>query len=333
MHTKSSSNGIDYTPDIFSSDLYLSTLGEIYFPNSQYSFEVFEVENLYYSLLVIDGKRIITTFPFLDFFHHLTSPPKKNTKKVAFIPRVSQTIERFEGDRNKLVHIDAAKEELAPFIDLTSFSDWEKYQKFLSTRKHDLVTDTDRRLRKLIREKGTPQFNFQTNDAHLLTVCTRWKTRHYEHLGGTDMFIDPRHKQFLVALQKKGLAIVSSLSVGKDPIAVVVGMLEKNIYYGWISAYDRAYSIYAPGRLLLHNLLQESFRRGFVRFDFLLGAEEYKWYYATHYQIVGPIGKPSFMDQLNFWRKKIMYWGRTYFPTPYYFLKKCAIHLLKMKSS
>jgi CelD/BcsL family acetyltransferase involved in cellulose biosynthesis len=47
----------------------------------------------------------------------------------------------------------------------------------------------------------------------------------------------------------------------------------------------------SPGRLLLDHMLRESHSRGHAEFDFLLGDEPYKYHYATHQRVVGPVGK------------------------------------------
>jgi CelD/BcsL family acetyltransferase involved in cellulose biosynthesis len=39
-------------------------------------------------------------------------------------------------------------------------------------------------------------------------------------------------------------------------------------------------------------MLEESHRLGHTQFDFSIGGEEYKWVYATHARLLGPLGRP-----------------------------------------
>ena len=62
--------------------------------------------------------------------------------------------------------------------------------------------------------------------------------------------------------------------------------------YSWLPAHDPRHASLGPGRILLKWLMAESRARGHREFDFLIGGEEYKWQFATHARVVGPIGTP-----------------------------------------
>jgi CelD/BcsL family acetyltransferase involved in cellulose biosynthesis len=84
--------------------------------------------------------------------------------------------------------------------------------------------------------------------------------------------------------------IVSSISAGVQLLAVHFGALADRTFYSWIAAYDPKHSQYSPGALLLEALLVDSWRRRDVEFNFLIGDQEYKWFYATHNRVIGPQG-------------------------------------------
>ncbi len=66
----------------------------------------------------------------------------------------------------------------------------------------------------------------------------------------------------------------------------------------WVPAYDPDHSKHSPGRLLLEDLMKASYERGDVEFDFLIGEEPYKFQFATHNRVIGPVGTPPLTDLL-----------------------------------
>jgi CelD/BcsL family acetyltransferase involved in cellulose biosynthesis len=46
-------------------------------------------------------------------------------------------------------------------------------------------------------------------------------------------------------------------------------------------------------------MLEESYRSGHQEFDFSIGLEPYKYYFATHVRAIGPRGKPPIAQQLK----------------------------------
>jgi hypothetical protein len=83
-------------------------------------------------------------------------------------------------------------------------------------------------------------------------------------------------------------------------------MVENGRLYFWVTTYDSARTQYAPGRLLLHFLLQESFVQQHAEFDFLLGGEDYKWNYATHVRLVADLGTRPLPEQVKYWLKRAL---------------------------
>lgn len=315
---------MSYTSNFFSSNNYLTTLAEIFYPGKKYSFEIFRVLNKYYRLLVIADSKIITSFPFLDF-HEEIDPIHWANKKINYIPKVvvKTTI---------LDHIFSFREikytngcDIAPFIDWSHFKDWNEFVQLYRHRRKNLIHDTKRRITKLNKEKGGIRYIFDDKDPDILDLCVKWKSTHYKHIGGTDIFLDTRHKEMLKQLHKKKALIISSLKAANTYIAFHIGVHYNHIFYSWIASYNRDYVLYSPGRLLLHMILQESFKRHHKRFDFLLGGEDYKWFYATHYRIIGPIGISSFWDNIRNILSFLQDISKKYIPSFYYVMKRIVI--------
>lgn len=315
--------------NFFSSDLYLISLAKVYFPDSAYTIEEFKLGSKYYRLLVINGKKIITWFSFMDFLGNIISTEKK-VRPIGYLPKVVLATKSYDSNNPRWELSQPIGHELAPYIDWHKFDTFDHFEKMLYQRNPKIITDSRRRREKLIREDGEITFIFNDPNPEVLNKCIKWKSTHYDDIGGTDMFLDPNHSRFFSELQKNGLVVVSSLSVKNKVIAAHIGAIWNNSFYYWIPAYDRSYSNFAPGRLLLHFLLKETYSRKYSLFDFLLGSENYKWQYTTDYRIIGPLGKPSFKVKLINILGKCLANLKSKLPYVYYKLKSFLISIKKI---
>lgn len=315
--------------NLFSSKIYLSTLAKVYFPDSAYTIEEFKLGSKYYRLLVINGKKIITWFPFMDFLVNINSTEKK-VRPIGYLPKVVLATKSYDSNNPRWELSQPIGHELAPYIDWHKFDTFDHFEKMLYQRNPKIITDSRRRREKLIREDGEITFIFNDPNPDVLNKCIKWKSTHYDDIGGTDMFLDPNHSRLFSELQKNGLVVVSSLSVKNKVIAAHLGASWQNIFYYWIPAYDRSYSSFAPGRLLLHFLIKETYSRKYSLFDFLLGSENYKWQYTTDYRIIGPAGKPSFSIKLKNTLFNLQTNLKSKIPVIYYLLKRLIIVIKKI---
>jgi CelD/BcsL family acetyltransferase involved in cellulose biosynthesis len=93
-------------------------------------------------------------------------------------------------------------------------------------------------------------------------------------------------------LRDAGVARVASLRAGPTLVASDICLVHDGRVSGWIASYDDAFAAFSPGRLLLEHLIETTFTDGHREFDFLVGNERYKWVYATHTRLIGPVGTP-----------------------------------------
>ena len=109
------------------------------------------------------------------------------------------------------------------------------------------------------------------------------------------MFADLSHVRFFENLREKNLLVASSLRIAGRLLSVWLGFVHDRVRSGWIFTYehDPAFSRYSLGHQLLQSMLQHSFASEHREFDFSLGAQEYKWLYATHARVLGPLGQPQ----------------------------------------
>jgi len=274
--------------NIFSSDVYLDTVGEVYFPDRARAIDIFRTASKYFRLLVIEGKQVITSWPFLDFVEPLDFAPTNSVKELSYIP--SAVLETVPADRGS-PGAGRVGVEPAPFIAWNQFADWAQFEALVTTRRKNLKRESLRKHRGLQTSLGSVSVLLNDNRPEVFDQCIRWKSAQYVRTGLRDMFANRNHVRFFQELHRKQVLVISSIAAGDRLLAVHFGALAERIFYSWVAAYDPEHSTYSPGALLLEALLAESFKRGDSEFNFLIGDQEYKWFYATHNRVIGPIGR------------------------------------------
>ena len=90
------------------------------------------------------------------------------------------------------------------------------------------------------------------------------------------------------------------MRAGDRLLSVWMGFVYRGVWSGWVFAYDHdpALRKFSLGHQLLRSMLEQGFRLGHREFDFSIGNEDYKWFYATHARILGPIGTPPLRQRL-----------------------------------
>jgi hypothetical protein len=273
--------------NLFSSDVYLQTLGEVCFPRRRATIEIFRTRGRDFRLLVIDGEEVITTFPFLDFVEPLPTPWEGPVRQIDFLPNAVLEITPAEGWSQRAKTDDS---QPAPFIDWSLFPDWSAFESMVAQRRSNLGRESRRKRRGLEREVGPLSFVLQQQQEEVFDQCVRWKSAQYLRTGLKDMFASTDSVCMFQELYRKGVLLVSSLRAGDQLLATHFGAMVDRVFYSWVAAYDPKHSAYSPGALLLEFLLQESWRRRDLEFNFLIGDQEYKWFYATHNRVIGALG-------------------------------------------
>jgi hypothetical protein len=273
--------------NLFSSDVYLNAVADIYFPGRARAVEIFRTGGKYFRLLVLDNREVITTWPFLDYVEPLEEPPGEVSKELAYIPNAVLEIVPADG---RPVAGGKADVEPAPFIHWGQFSDWSGFEARVASRRKNLKRESLRKQRGLQNTFGALSIVLSDPRPEVFDQCIQWKSAQYVRTGLRNMFANPDHVRFFRELHRKELVIVSSISAGGRLLAVHFGALADRAFYSWVAAYDPQHSTYSPGALLLEALLFESWRRKDVEFNFLIGDQEYKWFYATHNRVIGPLG-------------------------------------------
>jgi CelD/BcsL family acetyltransferase involved in cellulose biosynthesis len=270
----------------FSTLDFLSAAAEAYYPGQPMSVLTVEVLGRCFEVLGINGRPVVDV-PFLDFFEPSGKPSANG--RAQHLPRVCH-------ERLTFAEWSAAARPgfvAAPTTEWASFPSFEAFAAMAEGRSSRAFATPRRKERKLEREVGPVRFRFHDPDAALLPRCFAWKSAQYQRSGYVDMFAGEKPRRFFELLLARGQLVVSTLTAGERLLAVHLGVLHDKRFYSWVPSYDIDMQQYSPGAILFEKLLAHSYGEGHAEFDFLLGGEEYKFYYATHVRRIGPLGVPS----------------------------------------
>ncbi|MEB3293992.1 MAG: GNAT family N-acetyltransferase [Synechococcales bacterium] len=303
--------------NIFSEDTFLDTLGSVYYPDRPLTSDLFEQAGRVWKLPVYQGQPLAGA-DLIDFFEPWAAQTAiapsdffRSSRSVRYLAQASyQQVSCAQWFEQNLEQ----KFQPSPTVLWSQFPTWDDFIHHARQRESRLFSDARRRQRKLEEEVGKIQILADDRRPESLEACFRWKSEQLERTHQDNPFNNPKNLDFLRQLVARQIISVCSLSAGDHLIAVHVVMLNQARFYSWITTYDSAYSRYAPGRLLLHFLLEESFKQKHTEFDFLLGGEDYKWNYATHVRLISELGVPPLPQQIE--RTLISLGGKALSPFP-----------------
>ncbi|HKU63649.1 MAG TPA: GNAT family N-acetyltransferase [Rhizomicrobium sp.] len=134
------------------------------------------------------------------------------------------------------------------------------------------VSDTERRERKLIREYGPLSFVYSSVDAvKSLDTLISQKRAQYRRTQVGDALGAEKTRALLVTLCRTNdpqcSGIVSTLHAGETWVASHFGLRSGSTLHYWFPVYNPALKAFAPGRLLLKQIIQSSPLHGLARID------------------------------------------------------------------
>lgn len=175
----------------------------------------------------------------------------------------------------------------APFLNISQ--KWTDYEKSLKKR---LIQDTARQKRRL-NKTGELRFNNisdKTQIGTLISVMIEQKINRYKSTGAKNIFKDSRYKDFYIdisgAFFEKGYLDLSHIEFMGQIVAIHFGFNYRNKFFYYMPSFDLTYGNYSLSRILLQNLLQQSFEKHYEEFDFLGGDDMYKYDWTNSYRQV-----------------------------------------------
>lgn len=276
--------------NIFTTDAYLETAGELFFPRGRREIRHFVLEGRALKLLTVDGA-VVRSMPFYDFPQPLEAVPP-GAQPLSYFPRVVLRTERVTGRPEPV-----AGQQPSPYVDWSLFATHEAFIAHAGLQGLR-VKDTERHTRRLERDVGPLRFVLDDPSPAAFATGIAWKSAQYQATGVGDMFARPENVELFRWLRARGLVVHSSLYAGEHLLATHLGAVVNRRHAWWVPAYNVEFHKYSPGRLLLERLLSASHAAGDVEFDFLIGDEAYKFHYGTHNRVIGPLGTPPLREQV-----------------------------------
>jgi CelD/BcsL family acetyltransferase involved in cellulose biosynthesis len=166
-------------------------------------------------------------------------------------------------------------EDVCPQLDLPG--DWEEYLAGLGKKdRHELR----RKLRKLS-QGGEPELEVLTSEDDVNAAMDDFLKQHKTSRADKETFMTPQMEGFfrrvVPALAVEGAVEMTFLKLGGVRAACVLCFRTDSALLLYNSGYERAYAGLSVGLLSKALALQRAIEQGMRRFDFLRGAEPYKY--------------------------------------------------------
>ncbi|MCA9118918.1 MAG: GNAT family N-acetyltransferase [Planctomycetaceae bacterium] len=166
----------------------------------------------------------------------------------------------------------------SPYLDLSS--GFEVYRSSLRLSARNSMRHTLRLSRKLSREIAPIRCEFFSTDTEAFDNLLNWKSEQYRTTKITDVFAFPWTKALLRRIWEEQTpsfqGVLSVLYTGDRAVACHFGMRSGKVLHWWFPAYDREFSRYAPGRVLLTMAAQQCNAYGIEKIDMGRGVATYK---------------------------------------------------------
>jgi CelD/BcsL family acetyltransferase involved in cellulose biosynthesis len=109
--------------------------------------------------------------------------------------------------------------------------------------------------------------------------------KRWEQRGLSGVFADQSARGFNLDIarlfSKEGWLGLYSLEISSEPVAMLYGFKYKSKYYAYISGMDPSYCKYGVGNLLFLQVINNCIKDNLMVFDFMRGAEAYKYRWNT----------------------------------------------------
>lgn len=142
----------------------------------------------------------------------------------------------------------------------------------LAAVNRSFLQDTERRLRRLEKEFGSPQFSLTANpDEAAVWSLLEAKRAQYSRTGAGDPFAEPKYVNVVRALvagrYPDCVPVLTQLSAGGKVLAQHLGLLHDGNLSYWFPVYDREAQKVSPGRMLMWHTLRAADAHGIRLID------------------------------------------------------------------
>lgn len=193
---------------------------------------------------------------------------------------VAPALARALGDRGwRLTERDV---DICPFIDLAGQT-WESYLGTLDAKER---SDFGRRLRNLNKQfsVGFEEARSQAQRREFFSIFVALHNRRRRERGGSDAFhtadLVAFHDELTRLMCERGWLRMFLLSLDGRPVAALYGFRHDRTFYFLNTGFDPEYARHAVGLITVGLTIQSAIAEGVDAYDFLRGAEPYKFRWA-----------------------------------------------------
>lgn len=267
--------------------------------------------------VVEDGGAVVAIFPFERVFRSLGEPVGgllsdyhgvisagrvdadfarlellRACKLIAWdFSRLPASQSRFHGQTHAMI--------ASPQIDLAN--GYAAYAEGKRAGGSNLIDRSAYLARRLGREIGPLRYVAHETDHRILDQILSWKSAQYERTGKPDIFRASWTRALVDAIhgvQTEGFAgVLSTLYAGDQLIAGHFGMRSRDSWHYWLPSYNRDFSKYSPGLILILKMAQTAVQFGVRMIDLGAGMSQHKARLAT-----GSVMLSAGSIELSTWR-------------------------------
>jgi CelD/BcsL family acetyltransferase involved in cellulose biosynthesis len=276
----------------FSCEAFLGAIASSHFPGKPWKAETVIVAGRAFRVLNVNGHVIdkLWTHPF---FYEPLPEIAAGARPHPYLALVA--VDTIPAPMDNL----PIPSRLAPFIDWRPFRKWDEYLVAAHQGPHPAMWKTGAyKSRRLGRNLGEVVFAPHDPAPDVLPALFTWKDAKRLRTGISPVFCHAAVRALYEQLLAAGHLQVSTLRAAGRLLSGILGYLWDGRYYFRLIAHDVTLNAYSPGTVLLHAMLKHSYERGDAEFDFLMGAEPYKWMYATHARVLSAAGSEPVRTRL-----------------------------------
>lgn len=282
--------------NLYGTTEFLDAIAKVYFASKTCRVANYSIAGRTFRLLEVEGQGPLVKQTFLDIHEPLEGAEAAPSRRG---PR------RLEGASSSLMTIDEFKSSDhppdffgAPTVRWAGFKRWEDYLELL--RKRRVLADDMRRRRRLEETLGSLEFLADDTAQDVLPTCFEWKSARDREANRPELFATEANRQFFTELRARNMLKASTLRAGGKLLAVWLGAVHDGRWTGWVFVFnnDASLSKFSVGRQLLYFMLEQSYREGHSEFDFSIGLEPYKLFFATHVRVVRTLGTPPLGERI-----------------------------------
>jgi CelD/BcsL family acetyltransferase involved in cellulose biosynthesis len=235
-------------------------------------------------------QKMVIPVGYSDFDYHDPLIVTKNNKTISYVLFLENLLDELKSkihfdkiDINGLKKGDSnlvfEEKDIAPYADISLFSDNEQY---LNTLKTKLRGDLRRQIRRLS-EQGTLSMVSRSASNILDVDLSEFLKQHSKRWPNA--YKAPRfHENIFKFGLNKGVVHFSELKVNDEIISWHLGFMDDTTFYYYMPATNGRWQKYSPGKVHLLMLVNNAIELKLQVFDHLRGNENYKNGWAQNLQ-------------------------------------------------